>query len=62
MELTMVNARCSRQVSFTILTMGDDLYMVVVSEMKSGPLNLILVSKCSYEYIYMLNRLTDGCS
>ena len=41
MELTMVNARCSRQLSFTTLTMmGDDLYRVVVSELKLDPSRL----------------------
>jgi hypothetical protein len=31
MELTVVNARCSRQLSFTTLnTMGDDIYRVVI--------------------------------
>ena len=37
MKLTMVNVRCSRQLSFTTLTMGDDIYGVAVSELKLGP-------------------------
>ena len=41
-ELTVVNARCSQQLSFTTLnTMGDDIYRVVVSELKLGPTRLI---------------------
>ena len=32
MEHTMVDAQCSRQLRFTTLTMGDDLYRVVVTE------------------------------
>ena len=40
MKLIMVNARCSRQLSFMTLTMGDDLYGVVVSESKLHPARL----------------------
>ena len=40
MELAMVHARCSRRLSFTTLTMGDDLYGVVVSVLKLGPTRL----------------------
>ena len=36
----MVNARYCRHLSFTTLTMGDDIYRVVVSESKSGPTRL----------------------
>jgi hypothetical protein len=49
-ELTVVNARCSRQLSFTTLnTMGDDIYRVVVSESKLGPTRL-----CIYFGVKML--------
>ena len=36
-KLPMVNVRCSWQLSFATLTMGDQLYRVVVSESKLGP-------------------------
>ena len=40
MKLIMVNAWCSQQLSFMTLTMGDDLYGVVVSESKLHPARL----------------------
>ena len=40
MELTMVNARCSRQLSFMTLTIRDDFYRVVVSESKLHAITL----------------------
>jgi hypothetical protein len=68
MKLIMVNAWCSRYLSFMTLTMGDDLYRVVVSELKLHPtktklgsLNQLWCQNAPMNLSTMFNGLTDGC-
>ena len=67
MKFTMVNAWCFWQLSFTTLTMGDDLYRVVVSKSKLGPNRLnqglwifFRRQNAPINLSTMFNELTDG--